>query len=280
MSKVKDCTSIYDLLYTLTSLQFAEFDTSCNLSGYNLCASVGVTHEGLYYPRGGYTKLRQSLISAIRRGGGSVYKDVKLKCINVTPNVGTRNKPSVGGIATGVQCYVSNLHGLLNDVITLKSSIRIISGMGHLYTYFNMLHKCDTVSSPNTLTQEDAQVQQKGNFKQTSDGKIGFAAYADLVSLATKAIHCSLAEASPIVQVVFWVKGSVEDLSIYSCEYMESVAQQYDGKSNEMLVDDKEVAKKKRNEVCKSMLRIWSPTAKECNSVLTSKGCGNSGLER
>eukprot|EP00981_Chlorochromonas_danica_P003978 scaffold753_cov164-Ochromonas_danica.AAC.8 len=147
------------------------------LSGVSLAALVAATEMGRFAPNGGIQEVEASLVETIQSVGGTVLHDVDAKGLVL-------EKSGTGYQAVGVE---------INEVesgkeVTVSGRKSIVSGMGVLCTYANMLP-------------------------------------ADAVSEETKKNLSLLREARPKIRCLFWLSGSTHELGLSSAEYFEIPSQ-------------------------------------------------------
>jgi hypothetical protein len=111
------------IMNALSVVGSEEYLLPSDASGVGLALSLANMERGLYYPGGGYQRIQQALIQAIRVAGGDVLGEVAVDSIAVADD---KNK------VTGVNIKV-------NSEVQLIESSSIISGAGLLHTYTHLL---------------------------------------------------------------------------------------------------------------------------------------------
>lgn len=177
------------------------FSSIPGLSGYLLVASIGFVDEGLFYPNCSYQTLKLYLYNRIKKNNkqNSIYKELKIKSIllseiakpdnnhNLLSNIWSSQKMCRKFNATGVSCISDSVE------VQLFASKSVISGLGTLNTFLNLLPHSNILSNDNLRS---------------------------ILCENTIADLSNLREVAPSVKIVFWLTGDLK-FTIPSCEYLE-----------------------------------------------------------
>ncbi len=214
--------AMFALLAGTATVAAGEWLPGNQMSAYCLAHSMAATAGGLYYPVGGPGALEDAMMRSIRLSGGVVCRGAKVRDVVLEEvNSPIEGAPRVKHVrATGVQVSLSPDTGAAgvddgSRLIVLTASQSVVSGLGLLCTYTKLL--------PAEVLSEDT-----------------------IRELRT------LQETRPVARVVYWLKGSVEQLGLEraAVDHLEvggGHAAGGDGESNPSPL----------------YMRVWSPSRKD-----------------
>lgn len=178
------------VLLGLSSVGGDEGITAADSSAYLLAGALYNASQGIFYPVGGPAAIETSLRTTIHAAGGVVYAGVDVQDIVLEEIVGSKVIRATGvSIAVGSGAAVNSTHaahGLPDSPSDFIFQARksVISGTGVLNTYTKLLPP-------------------------------------EAVSTAAKEMLSGLTETRPRVKVVYWVRGTQEELGLSSTDYFE-----------------------------------------------------------
>lgn len=217
-------------------------------SSANLGHLLAGAEQGVFYPRGGPQKIAANLIACVREAGGQVYQDIPVEGI-VLDGIGSARRaigvrytlpssPAVGGKGStgGVE-----EGGIENRDVTQKNA----------------------EAQKNSVTQKDAEDDEmEPNIifcnKSVISGAGVLGTFLNLVphedvSAATRTQLSPLYEARPKIYVVYWLRGSADEVKLSGSDYVEVMHQLEEAARGPLDCEG----------IAQSYVKVWSPSAKD-----------------